>query len=69
MVARYMNIRVVKTIFYEQLMLPPCNVLFIIWSEVGTSQKPKIVTYVPCVTYFFISSLVKYGKYEGFGLR
>ena len=32
-----MNIRVVKTIFYEQLMLPPCNVLFIIWSEVGTS--------------------------------
>ena len=26
-----MNIRVVKTIFYKQLMLPPCNVLFIIW--------------------------------------
>ena len=25
-----MNIRVVKTIFYKQLMLPPCNVLFII---------------------------------------
>ena len=37
----HMNIRVVKTIFYEQLMLPPCNVLFIIWSEVGTSQKLK----------------------------
>ena len=36
-----MNIRVVKTIFYKQLMLPPCNVLFIIWSEVGTSQKLK----------------------------
>ena len=36
-----MNIQVVKTIFYEQLMLPPCNVLFIIWSEVGTSQKLK----------------------------
>ena len=36
-----MNIRVVKTIFYEQLMLPPCNVLIIIWSEVGTSQKLK----------------------------
>ena len=35
-----MNIRVVK-IFYEQLMLPPCDVLFIIWSEVGTSQKLK----------------------------
>ena len=33
-----MNIRVVKTIFYEQLM---CNVLFIMWSEVGTSQKQK----------------------------
>ena len=37
-----MNIRVVKTIFYEQLMLPPCNVLFIIWSEVGTRQKLKL---------------------------
>ena len=24
------NIRVVKTIFYKQLILPPCNVLFII---------------------------------------
>ena len=35
------NIRVVKTIFYEQLILPPCNVLFIIWSEVGTRQKLK----------------------------
>ena len=37
-----MNIRVVKTIFYEQLMLPPCNVLFILYTaEVGTSQKLK----------------------------
>ena len=36
-----MNIRVVKTIFYKQLMLPLCNVLFIIWSEVRTSQKLK----------------------------
>ena len=36
-----MKIRVVKTIFYEQLMLSLCNVLFIIWSEVGTSQKQK----------------------------
>ena len=36
-----MNIRVVKTIFYERLMLPPCNVLFIIWSEVGTTQELK----------------------------
>ena len=36
-----MNIRVVKTIFYKQLMLLPCNVLFIIWSEVGKSQKLK----------------------------
>ena len=35
------NIRVVKTIFYEQLILPPCNVLFIISSEVGTRQKLK----------------------------
>ena len=36
-----MNIQVVKTIFYDQLMLPPCNVLSIMWSEVGTSQKLK----------------------------
>ena len=36
-----MNIRVVKTIFYKQLMLPQCNVLFIIWSEVRASQKLK----------------------------
>ena len=36
-----MNIRVVKTIFYDQLMLRPCNVLSIMWSEVGTSQKLK----------------------------
>ena len=37
-----MNIRVVKTIFYEQLMLPTCNVLFILYmAEVGTSQKLK----------------------------
>ena len=37
-----MNIRVVKTVFYEQLILPrPCNVLFITWSEFGTSQKLK----------------------------
>ena len=35
------NIRVVKTIFYEQLILPPCNVLFIIQLEVGTRQKLK----------------------------
>ena len=70
-----MNIRVVKTIFHEQLMLPLCNVLFIIWSEVGTSAKSSWGdpagkhTRFPCVTYFFISSLVKYGKYECFGLR
>ena len=28
-----------------------------------------IHTRFPCVTYFFMSSLVKYGKYECFGLR
>ena len=53
-----MNIRVVKTIFYEQLMLPPCNVLFIMWSEVGTSQKLK-------TKYKFLQFTIEWAEWQG----
>ena len=36
-----MNIRVVKTIFYEQLMLPPCNVYYNVYYMVRSRNKPK----------------------------
>ena len=49
----------------------PCNVLFIIWSEVETSEQRTCKSHVKThafsrVKYFFISSLVKIWKIRVF---